>query len=397
MDQAGGGLLSRTGMFPQMSTGMMPAMPTGTNEQFPPFGSPSTIMPGLPTAAAAPSVMGMMNTTTSQTAVRSTTGGLMVPGQQGSNTVKLTGPVKVVQVPVAGQPGRFVTGIMPVAPHEQAGLLNGAAKNKKGGLTKIIGTVLALLIIFGGVGIYMQMHTGRSLLSLGSAQSNGVSSTANLGTPNGIGNSMSTAANPATATAAANILISDPLSQNTHGWQSSPSNVYTFKEGAYHITNRENVGQMTILPLGPLTGPMVYTLTMEQIAGDTTTSRDSFGLVVRLTHQLQGTKDHVTFYSFEVQNTRGGQYNFWKYDDANKGWGNPLWSGNIGSEYHQGLGAANSNTLKVAMDGDKFTLIVNGATVQTVRDKSFPTGMVGMVVNQSGTEVAFKNLYLTRS
>src|SRR5437667_11887566 len=35
------------------------------------------------------------------------------PGKTG--TIKLTGAVKVVQVPVAGQPGRYVTGLLPLA------------------------------------------------------------------------------------------------------------------------------------------------------------------------------------------------------------------------------------------------------------------------------------------
>src|SRR5438105_4841414 len=33
-----------------------------------------------------------------------------------TSTVKLTGPLKIVQVPVAGQPGKFVTGLLPVFP-----------------------------------------------------------------------------------------------------------------------------------------------------------------------------------------------------------------------------------------------------------------------------------------
>ncbi len=47
-----------------------------------------------------------------------TTGSLMIPGNE-PGTMKLTGAMKVVQVPVAGQPGRYVTGLLPVLPQPQ--------------------------------------------------------------------------------------------------------------------------------------------------------------------------------------------------------------------------------------------------------------------------------------
>ena len=58
-----------------------------------------------------------MNTTKEADAF-ATTGALMIPGGKmgAKSTVKLTEPVKVVQVPVAGQPGSYVTGLLPVLP-----------------------------------------------------------------------------------------------------------------------------------------------------------------------------------------------------------------------------------------------------------------------------------------
>ena len=41
------------------------------------------------------------------------------PGQGATTTMKLTQSFKVIQVPVAGQPGQFVTGFLPVLPQEQ--------------------------------------------------------------------------------------------------------------------------------------------------------------------------------------------------------------------------------------------------------------------------------------
>src|SRR5260370_35717866 len=51
-----------------------------------------------------------------------TTGSLTVPNyeQTSTGTIKLTGPVKVVQVPVAGQPGQYITGLLPVLPNPQS-------------------------------------------------------------------------------------------------------------------------------------------------------------------------------------------------------------------------------------------------------------------------------------
>ena len=50
------------------------------------------------------------------------------------------------------------------------------------------------------------------------------------------------------------------------------------------------------------------------------------------------------------------------------------------------------------MNGDKFTVTVNGTTLpKTFQDASLTQGMVGMIVNLKGTEVAFSNLLITRN
>jgi serine/threonine protein kinase len=404
-----GGLLSRTGKFPMMGntgytqavTGAAPVAFGATPDASTLFTSPAfSVQPGvMPLTAGQSSVLA---TTSSQSAIMNTTGSLTVPGQPGSNTVKLTGPVKVVQVPVAGQPGRFVTGILPIQPYEQASI--GKAQEKKGFKlwAKIMITVLILLMLVGvGGGFwYTRSHPGLlARFGLGSASPQMPTNVgANLGTPNGINNTTGTAANPATATANANTVLYDPLTQDVHNWPVTPSTVYAFKDGAYHITNQNGHGQITILPSSPLDGPLVYTLTMQQIAGDIATPQNSFGMILRFNQHQKGTKTITNFYSFEVENTKGGTYHFWKYDDTN-GAGNAwkvLWQGNTGDEYHLGTGAKSSNTFKVVMNGNKFSFVVNGKTVSTFQDGSFTTGTVGMIVNQNNTEVAFKDLYLTR-
>ena len=49
------------------------------------------------------------------------------------------------------------------------------------------------------------------------------------------------------------------------------------------------------------------------------------------------------------------------------------------------------------MNGDTFTITVNGKKLgTTIKDNSYRDGTVGMIVNLKGTEVAFKDLLITR-
>jgi hypothetical protein len=207
------------------------------------------------------------------------------------------------------------------------------------------------------------------------------------------------AQNPATATAQANIILSDPLDQNMHNWLTSPPDVYAFKNGAYHITDKGNNGRATVLQANPIAGPLGYTLTMEQVQGQASDT-NSFGMLFRFSQQTQGGKTVTTFYSFEVVNNKGGQYQFWLYDDGNAKGGSPwkkIWSQPFGKEFNQGQGDNASNTIKILMNGNNFTFTVNGKMIKTVQDNSLQSGQVGMIVNQNGTEVAFKNLLLTHN
>src|SRR5579863_1135073 len=141
-----GGLLSRTGMFPTVGTGQMPTaqavvpqtpknglssatgrhpavgfgtppgeMPSTTHQ--PPavlqagFGQMSPATGRLSTTTGAQTTVGRQGTGTGQLfpATQQNTGALVASnGQNVASTVKLTGPMKVVQMPVAGQPGRYI-------------------------------------------------------------------------------------------------------------------------------------------------------------------------------------------------------------------------------------------------------------------------------------------------
>ncbi|HYL43143.1 MAG TPA: protein kinase [Ktedonobacteraceae bacterium] len=316
--------------------------------------------------------------------------------EQGSNgTVKLTGAMKVVQMPVAGQPGRYVTGLLPVHPAEAAGSQEGTGpttKARKFELTKpqkILALVMLVLIVLSGSGTYWYLHSRPVMPSKYNVQAEQIAPDLQAIT-----------AARATATTVANTILTDPLSQNIHNWPvvTKGSKLYMFENGAYHITDNDpQQSAPAILPDLVLKGPFVYTLSMDEIKGDEGSINNSFGMILRFSTHSAGGKNIVTFYCFEVVNNSGGKYQFVKYDSGSKGaspW-IPIWQQGFGREFHQGHGPKNTNTFKVAVDGKHFTFFANGKQVGTAQDSSLPDGEIGMLVNLKGTEVAFSNLLLT--
>jgi hypothetical protein len=305
--------------------------------------------------------------------------------------MKLTSPVKVVNVPVAGQPGRYMVGLFPVPEVSQPekgeqptteGKTNYLKKN-----SKIIGLALLVILLLGtGALWFAHQHSSSKTPAVT------IVKTPDL---------KATIAAKATETAEANIILSDPLTTNIHNWPLtvSRSMLYAFKDNAYHITDNDNSrGAPAILSGLSLQGPFVYTLTMEEIKGDDTSVNNEFGMIFRATIQNKSGKTFTTFYTLEVLNTTGGEYQFWKYDD-NPGSGTTLWnklaSHPFGNEFHEGQGPKSINTFKIIANGKNFKLVVNGKKAWTFQDGSFATGGVGMLVNLKGTEVAFSNLLLT--
>jgi hypothetical protein len=330
----------------------------------------------------------------SQTAplLNTTTGALDVPNleQGAANTIKLTGPVKVVQIPIAGQPGRYVTGLLPVPPQPQLATKTSPHLSKR---MILLGLVVAALLILGmGTGAiwYVSVHSnlGTSVQQASSSASNG---------PN-----LQATAAQATANANANVLLVDPLSQNIHNWPDTPTATanYAFIGGTYHITNLGNTGTAVILPSTTFTGPIGYTLRMQEIKGDDTNLNNSFGMIFRSGTHTQGGKTITTFYSFEVVNIPGGEYRLYKYDDSqassNQAW-TELWHVSFGNEFHEGQGPKSINTIKIFASGSTFTFTVNGKKVGQVQDRSFASGGIGMLVNLKGTEVAFSDMLITRN
>src|SRR5207248_5170825 len=161
------GLLSRTGMFPTVgkSTGILPtaiaddrnpatpgnAMPASTGTR--PLVNQQTyneMSPSFKTMAESGMQPAVMPQGFNQTSplLKTTTGELNVPNveQTGTGTIKLTGPMKVVQVPVAGQPGQFITGLLPVPPAEQAP----PRPDSRSKMLQKIAMVVALIVLLVG-------------------------------------------------------------------------------------------------------------------------------------------------------------------------------------------------------------------------------------------------------
>jgi len=320
-----------------------------------------------------------------------TSGALAVTGQHGTtNTMKLTAPVKIVKVPVVGQPGQYVTGLLPVVPSAST---TPHEEEKKGQRwVKLTSLILAVLLVaLGMVGAIWFVHTH-------SNQPTNQPAVTHTAAPASTPDLQATVGVQLTATAQANIILSDPLSQNVHNWLTSPADVYAFKDGAYHITDRGTSGRATVLQRRVYSEPLGYTLTMEEVAGDDTSTSNSFGMIIRFSQQTRNGKPVTTFYSFEVVNVKGGEYQFWKYDDsqANSPW-SEIWHQPFGDEFHQGHGPQSVNTVKLFANGKNFTFTINGTLIKTVQDGSLTSGTIGMIVNYNGTEVAFRNLLLTRN
>ena len=343
-------------------------------------------------------------------------------GSGATTTMKLTQSFKVVQVPVAGQPGQFMTGLLPVlspvpeaeqSPDETAqasmsasrlslpplpswvaSMPYGATINRTYGSlqqqVKVVMLVAAVILVLLGSGTFVLVRSHvsqRSGAQSRQASALSVAATANV---------------RATATAEANIIMVDSLSSNSHNWRvaTTGSQLFIFKDNAYHIFNNDprKYSAIALLPEESLSGSFVYTLTMREIRGDDTSVNNQFGMIFRFnTHQKNG-QTYKSFYIFEVSNTQGGLYQLLKYDDSNASGNGPwstIWSGKYGGEFHAGHNVASSNTFRVIVNKSDFTLVVNGKQVGKAHDSALSSGQIGMLVNQMGTEVAFSNLALT--
>lgn len=411
--QTGTGLLSKTGLFPRIgeNTGTMPAMRnadaspnslfatgqimTTTSKQPAIFGQGTT--PAADTGAQAPYFAN--STSTLQQAFPPTNIQQLSPVEQSTtsalsllnaepkagNTIKLTGQVKVVRVPVA--PGQYVTGLLPVQQPEVVNPMSDPPIKSSSKLMKVILMVVLFALLVGGIGGGVLLLRSRGNAPAPTPTTSGATAA----------NSPSTVSIQATSTAQANILFSDPLTQNIHNFLQDQQ--HFFKDDAYHIIDQTNNGAGMIVQQTFSEQTLVYQINMEEITGDETSTANTFGIMLNYNvNTVKGAKIE-TFYTFEILNEgTSSQYGFYKYDKSKSyPWIQIGKSIKPGKEFHGGHGKNAMNMVKVVENQGSFTFYVNGTKVGTAKDTSLKPGSVGMLVNLKGTEVAFSDMLITRS
>ncbi len=320
------------------------------------------------------------------------TGALMIPagnestGQTGM--LKLTQSVKVVKVALPGQPGQYVTGLLPVLPAAKGE--NGRAEQRntslKGRIQKKLNVfmliVAVVVLLFGSVFFLVTRSSGSTTGRTGNVQ---LDKAATVGVQ-------------ASATAQANLIVSDPLATNIHGWLSAQNEtgIYSFKDGGYHIKAASDKNDaVALLPNLSVSDKFVYTISISEVDGVDKDARklNTFGLLFRFFLQDD---QHLSYYAFLINpNADDPTYEFQKYDSFQDqdNLRTSLWKGKIGDEYH--LDHKVNNTLKISANGPHFTFNVNGKDVGSKDDNGLASGQIGMIVNLKDTEIAFSNLRLT--
>ena len=327
------------------------------------------------------------------------TGTLMHPaGEYSGDTgmLKLNQAVKVVRIPVAGKPGEFKTGILPVLDQSNTGTLPPLPPQNSSWQMTIKKN--SKLLILGGLILLLLLGSGIYLLSLGGNKTPQVTKNVHSSSQTQINLNASATANvKATATFTASLLVSDSLAYNTRGWTTQSVNGIhrTFTGNAYHIRSDTSAYfAPSVLLNEVLPTQYTYSVDMQEVAGNNTSQFNYYGLLLNYN---QDKANNPSFYLFCIINQKSGsQYEFVRFDNktATK-WSKSVWTKNTGKEFHSGKA---KNTLKVQVDGTHFTFWDNGARLGTAQDKTFGPGSIGMGVNgvPGGAEVAFTNLILAQ-
>src|SRR5262249_44818444 len=142
--------------------------------------------------------------------------------------------------------------------------------------------------------------------------------------PNNQPNNASTSANPATATAEANLIVADSLNGPIHSWPNTQNGTgndrgnYVFQNGEYHITatSDKTVAAVALLPDITVSNPFVYKISLSEVNGldDSTDAKkvNTFGVIFRF---YQQDEQHLSYYAFLINpNKAKPSYEFQKYD-----------------------------------------------------------------------------------
>ncbi|GLV57361.1 hypothetical protein KDH_41970 [Dictyobacter sp. S3.2.2.5] len=337
------------------------------------------------------------------------TGTLMHPaGEYSGDTgmLKLNQAVKVVRIPVAGKPGEYKTGILPMLAQSNTSTLPPASPPQKQTWqqkikqhSKLVALATLIVLVIFSSGIYLLTHTAGNTTASTKHDSN---STKQVSL-----NATATADVKATATFDQSLLISDSLSSNTRGWLTTQTREELTKKGiriffqdnAYHISSTAT-GGITYFADSLLvneTPPANFTFSVDaqQIKGDENSQYNFYGLLFSYVEINQ----QPISYAFRVINTKADRrYEFCTFDNRRKEhkWSEPIWKKATGKEFHGGKA---KNNLEVQVKDHAFAFYVNGQKLGSVRDAKYGPGWIGMGVNglPAGSEVAFTNLLLTKN
>jgi hypothetical protein len=321
--------------------------------------------------------------------------------------LKLNQAVKIIKIPIAGKPGEFKTGILPVLSSGQTGALQPLAtppptpltpasfiaKIKKDRKLTMLTAIVVLVILVGSILVLTLSAGGPS----NTAHKGANKATINLG-------ATATAIAQATATFNNSIIAEDSLATDGNNWliagkNSGDQTSSQFINNAYHMRAYGNTyfGAAVLPGSGQkVTANFTYTLTMQAVAHDNTAANNYYGMVIRYNavDRPSPKSQHVTFYALRIDDLQQPKYQFIKVDSDkdNAHLFKVLFEKNTGKEFH---GINKTNTITISARGGAYVISVNGTTVGKVSDGEFATGGVGMGVAGNGTEVAFTNLLLT--
>jgi Serine/threonine protein kinase len=328
--------------------------------------------------------------------------------------LKLNQAVKVVKIPIAGRPGEFKTGILPMLSSEKTGTLaqltstgpapsspSASISRRLKGKSKQL-TIITLIVLGVLIGSIFLLTQTRNAPAPTSAHKNVT------GAPTINVAATETAAVQATATFEASIIVEDSLSSasNGNGWLISGKNYQDqtsrqFVNGAYRMCSYGDAYFGASVLSGSrqkLAANFNYTLTTQAIAYNKGADNNYYGMVIRYNQvdRANGKGQHVTFYALSIYDLKQPKYRFVKVDNDkdNAHMIKVLFEKNTGKEFH---GVNKTNTITISAKGGVYTFLVNGVTIGKAGDGEYTTGGVGMGVAGNGTDVAFTNLLLSNN
>ncbi|SRR6266567_673165 len=250
---------------------------------------------------------------------------------------------------------------------------------------RILIIALVILVVLAGIGaaIYIPVHNTQvaNTNATATAQTNGTV-TARNATATAQAQATATAQSIATATAvattypfSANVVLNDPLTSNSHGYQWKTDSNCSFTGGAYHAVESTNNTYYTCPALKTNFSNFTYQVTMQVNKGDIA------GITFR------GDEANSKNYSFIIS-SKDGSYVLFLYSGPT----NPktLQSGTA-AQFNTGLGQ--SNTIGVVAQSSTIDLYVNKQKVASASDSTFSSGQIGTIVYNTGdaADVSYTN------